>query len=253
MHPASGYLLITGAASGLGAACVDYFSARNWPIAAIDLRWENPNAAEESANIARYSADVCDEAAIRAAIESANQRWGRPWGLIHCAGVLGAAKTVGRSGPHNLALFERVIRVNLIGTFNVARLAAQAMAAAEPDADGQRGVIVMTSSVAAEDGQMGQAAYAASKGGVASMTLPMARDLASLGIRVLSIAPGVFDTPMMKAAPDAVRESLLKVAQFPRRFGKGEEFAALVDAILQNPMLNGAFLRLDGAMRMPAT
>jgi NAD(P)-dependent dehydrogenase (short-subunit alcohol dehydrogenase family) len=165
---------------------------------------------------------------------------------------LGAGRIVGRDGPHDLELFERVIRVNLVGTFNMLRLAATAMTANAPSAEGERGVIINTTSVAAFEGQIGQAAYAASKGGVASLTLPAARELAKFGIRVVAIAPGVFETAMMDAAPDAVRQSLAEQAAFPPRFGQPDEFAQLVQQMIENPMLNGCTVRLDGAMRMAA-
>jgi NAD(P)-dependent dehydrogenase (short-subunit alcohol dehydrogenase family) len=248
MASPTGSILITGAASGLGAACVKHFSEVGWRVLALDLKFDEPS----SENTLRISADVTDESAVTSAINEGVKSLGELRAAVHCAGILAAAKTVGRNGAHDLALFERVIRVNLVGTFNVCRLAANAMSKNTPDEDGQRGVLVMTSSVAAEDGQMGQAAYAASKGGVASMTLPMARDLAGLGIRVVSIAPGVFETPMMKAAPDAVRNTLLSYTQFPKRFGEGREFAALAESAINNPMLNGCLIRLDGALRMPA-
>lgn len=249
MPSPQGAILITGAASGLGASCVKHFSDLGWKILALDLKFSEPS----TSNILRIAADVTDEAAIAAAIEDGVRSLGELRAAIHCAGILAAAKTVGRNGPHDLTLFERVIRVNLIGTFNVCRLAASAMSKNTPDENGQRGVLVMTSSVAAEDGQMGQAAYSASKGAVASMTLPMARDLASLGIRAVSIAPGVFETPMMQAAPDTVRNTLLSYTQFPKRFGEGSEFAALAESVIANPMLNGCVIRLDGALRMPAS
>jgi NAD(P)-dependent dehydrogenase (short-subunit alcohol dehydrogenase family) len=248
MAIADGFFLVTGAASGLGAACAEHFSNLGRPILALDLKFSEPS----SVGVLRIEADVCEEHAIASAIEAGVKKFGTLRAAINCAGILAAAKTVGRSGAHDLALFERVIRVNLTGTFNVCRLAARAMSTNASDEAGQRGVIIMTSSVAAEDGQMGQAAYAASKGGIASMTLPMARDLASLGIRVVSIAPGVFETPMMKAAPEAVRNTLLSITQFPKRFGEGREFAAFAESIIANPMLNGCVVRLDGAMRMPA-
>jgi NAD(P)-dependent dehydrogenase (short-subunit alcohol dehydrogenase family) len=247
MNAGKGFLLVTGAGSGLGEACVAHFLEAGWCVLGIDLRIERP----VDDRFFPKSADVCDEAAISMALQEAIGQFGELRGVIHCAGVLGAAKTVGRKGPHDLAAFERIIRINLIGAFNVGRLAAQAMSQNKLDNAGGRGVIVLTSSVAAEDGQMGQAAYAASKGGVASMTLPMARDLAGLGIRVVSIAPGVFETPMMQAAPEGVRNSLLAITQFPKRFGRSQEFAALAQSVLENSMLNGCVIRLDGAMRMP--
>jgi NAD(P)-dependent dehydrogenase (short-subunit alcohol dehydrogenase family) len=196
--------------------------------------------------------DVTAEASARAAIDAATSRFGELRGLVNCAGILGAARIIGRDGPHDLALFERVIRVNLCGTFNMLRLAAAAMAGNEPGEDGERGVIINTASVAAYEGQIGQAAYAASKGGVVSLTLPAARELARLGIRVVAIAPGVFETAMMEAAPAAVRQSLAAQAAFPVRFGRPEEFAQLVQQIVENRMLNGCVIRLDGALRMGA-
>jgi NAD(P)-dependent dehydrogenase (short-subunit alcohol dehydrogenase family) len=196
--------------------------------------------------------DVTSAADVQAAVDAAS-RFGPLRGVVNCAGILAAARVVGRDGPHELELFARVVNINLVGTFNVIRLAAAAMSQNEPLVeDGERGVIVSTASVAAFEGQIGQAAYAASKGGVASMTLPVARELAKFGIRVMAIAPGIFDTAMMQAAPGAVRDSLAGQVPFPPRFGKPEEFAALAQHIFENPMLNGAVLRLDGAVRMAA-
>jgi len=195
--------------------------------------------------------DVCQESDVAAAIQAAERELGPLRGVVTCAGVLGGARVVGRDGPHDLAQFERVIRVNLVGTFNVVRLAAAAMSVHEPLADGERGVIVMTASIAAFDGQVGQAAYAASKGGVASMTLPIARELAKLGMRAVSIAPGVFATPMILSLPDEQQAALTAPIPFPRRFGNPEEFANLVEQILTNRMLNGTTIRLDGGLRMP--
>jgi NAD(P)-dependent dehydrogenase (short-subunit alcohol dehydrogenase family) len=197
--------------------------------------------------------DVSSEASARAAIDAAIRGFSGLHGLINCAGILGAARIVGRDGPHDLALFQKVIQVNLIGTFNMLRLAAAAMAKNEPTAEGARGVIINTASVAAFEGQIGQAAYAASKGGVVSLTLPAARELARFGIRVITIAPGVFETTMMQAAPDAVRQSLANQAAFPPRFGRPDEYAQLVQEIIENTMLNGCTIRLDGAIRMAAS
>jgi NAD(P)-dependent dehydrogenase (short-subunit alcohol dehydrogenase family) len=194
--------------------------------------------------------DVCSAQSVQSAIHLACDRFGRLDGAIHCAGVLAAGRVVGREGPHDLDVFRRVIEVNLVGSFNVARLTAASMQENPPGEDGERGVIIFTSSVAAFEGQIGQAAYAASKGGVASLVLPMARELGKLGIRVMAIAPGVFDTPMMQAAPAAVRKSLEDQIPFPPRFGDPSEFADLVLHILQNPLLNGTTIRLDGALRM---
>jgi NAD(P)-dependent dehydrogenase (short-subunit alcohol dehydrogenase family) len=196
--------------------------------------------------------DVTNEAAVRSAISAGEERFGPLRGAVICAGVLHAERVVGRSGIASLDEFRRVVDVNLIGTFNTVRLAAEAMARSEPVKGGMRGVVVMTSSIAAFDGQIGQAAYAASKGGIASLTLPLARELAQHGIRVVSIAPGVFDTPMMQAAPDNVRQSLIDQIPFPHRLGDADEFASLVCHAFENDMLNGCVIRLDGALRMGA-
>jgi NAD(P)-dependent dehydrogenase (short-subunit alcohol dehydrogenase family) len=187
---------------------------------------------------------------VQRAIDLVLERFGALHGTICCAGILGAARVVGKEAPHDLDLFRRVIEINLIGTFNVARLAAAAMLKHSPDEQGERGVLVFTSSVAAFEGQIGQASYSASKGGVASMTLPMARELGKHGIRVVSIAPGVINTPMMQNAPEAVRKSLEDQVPFPPRLGEPAEFAALVSHVFENPYLNGSVIRLDGAIRM---
>ena len=197
--------------------------------------------------------DVTDEASVAAAVRSAVDRFGGLQGAVVCAGILGPGKVLTREGPGSLEDFRRVVEVNLVGTFNVVRLVADAVRQGDPEGeDGERGVIVMTSSIAAYESQIGQAAYAASKGGVASMTLPIARELARHGIRVVSVAPGVFETPMMAGVSDEVRRSLSEQIPFPPRLGRPEEFAALVEHIITNPMLNGAVLRIDGAMRMQA-
>ena len=241
--------LITGGGSGLGAAC-----------AGCSLRWARmssspTSSAESGAGIAAElgdralfaKTDVTDAAQVQAAIDSAIDRFGRLDGVVNCAGnSRSGSKIVGKSGPHDLPLFARIVQVNLIGTFNVLRLAAAAMAANPPAADGERGVIVNTASVAAFEGQIGQAAYAASKGGVASLTLPAARELARFGIRVMAIAPGVFETAMMAAAPEEVRRSLAEQIPFPPRLGRPSEFARLAREIIENPMLNGTVIRLDG-------
>jgi NAD(P)-dependent dehydrogenase (short-subunit alcohol dehydrogenase family) len=210
-------------------------------------------AKELRAKAAFVATDVTSEASASAAIETALRDFGGLHGLVNCAGILGAARIVGRAGPHDLGLFQKVIQVNLVGTFNMLRLAAAAMAKNEPTADGERGVIINTASVAAFEGQIGQAAYAASKGGVAALALPAARELARFGIRVVTIAPGVFETAMMSAAPEAVRQSLGNQAAFPQRFGRAEEYAQLVQQIVENSMLNGCTIRLDGAIRMAAS
>ena len=207
----------------------------------------------ELGNKARFAhTDVADAEQVQAAIAVATSQFGRLDGVVSCAGIIGAGRVVGKNGPHDLALFERVVRVNLIGTFNVLRLAAAAMTTNAPSADGERGVIINTSSVAAFEGQLGQAAYSASKGGVAALTLPAARELAKFGIRVVAIAPGVFETPMMAGMTEEVRESLVEQCVFPPRLGRPEEFARLACQIIENPMLNGSVIRLDGALRMGA-
>lgn len=252
MHLASSSVLVTGAASGLGEACARQFAASGANVLLAD---QNAAAGEAiakeiGAKAAFAKMDVTDETSTQAAIAFAVQHFGSLTGVIHCAGILSAGRILSKDGPHDLASFRRAIEVNLIGTFNVLRLAAQAMSLNPPREDGERGVIVTTASVAAYEGQIGQAAYAASKGGVASLTLPAARELARVGIRVVSIAPGVFETSMMSAAPDPVRESLASQIPFPARFGRPAEFAQLAQQVCENPMLNGCVLRLDGALRM---
>jgi NAD(P)-dependent dehydrogenase (short-subunit alcohol dehydrogenase family) len=234
--------LVTGGGSGLGAATARLLERNGANVVVADLRGGGSRFVET---------DVTDEASVRGAVGTALEHFGGLHGAINCAGVASAEKTLGKRGPHSLSSFAKVVQVNLIGTFNVVRLAAEAMATNEPTgADGERGVIVNTASVAAFDGQVGQVAYAASKGGVVAMTLPVARDLATLGIRVMAIAPGIFDTPMMAGLPEAARESLGKQVPFPSRLGRPEEYAALVRHIVENPMLNGEVIRLDGAIRM---
>jgi NAD(P)-dependent dehydrogenase (short-subunit alcohol dehydrogenase family) len=252
MQVAGKTFLITGGASGLGAGCVRRLAELGANVVVADLNDTVGGAlAKELGSRARFvPTDVTSAESGQAAVDLAIQEFGGLHGLVNCAGILGASRIVGREGPHDLELFQKVIAVNLVGTFNMLRLAAAAMSKNGPDADGERGVIVNTSSVAAFDGQLGQAAYAASKGGVASLTLPAARELAKFGVRVVAIAPGVFDTAMMKAAPDAVQQSLTEQCVFPPRFGRADEFAQLVQQIIENAMLNGSVLRLDGAMRM---
>ncbi|HSL00588.1 MAG TPA: 3-hydroxyacyl-CoA dehydrogenase [Rubrobacteraceae bacterium] len=233
--------LVTGGGSGLGAATARALEEGGANVVVADLEGEGPRFVET---------DVTDEGSVRGAIGTARGEFGALHGAINCAGVASAEKTLGRAGPHPLESFTKVVGVNLIGTFNVVRLAAEAMAENEPTSGGERGVIVNTASVAAFDGQVGQVAYAASKGGVVAMTLPVARDLASLGIRVVAIAPGIFDTPMLAGLPEVARESLGKQVPFPPRLGKPEEFAALARHIIENEMLNGEVIRLDGAIRM---
>ncbi len=254
MEVANHTFLVTGGASGLGAGVVRRLVARGGNVVAVDLNAAAGEAlAAELGSSARFAAtDVTSPESAQAAIDLAIREFGALHGLVNCAGILGASRIVGRDGPHDLALFRRVIEVNLVGTFNMLRLAATAMSVNVATADGERGVVINTASISAFEGQIGQAAYAASKGGVVSLTLPAARELSRFGIRVVAIAPGVFDTAMMSAAPDAVRESLAAQSVFPTRFGRPAEFAQLVEQIIENPMLNGTVLRLDGAMRMQA-
>jgi NAD(P)-dependent dehydrogenase (short-subunit alcohol dehydrogenase family) len=237
--------LIVGGGSGLGAATNKMLAEAGANVVVADLRGEAANE-----NTRFVETDVTDEESVRGALGAAHEAFGGLHGAINCAGVASAEKTLGRQGPHSLESFTKVVEINLIGTFNVVRLAAEAMAGNEPTEDGERGVIVNTASVAAFDGQVGQVANAASKGGVVAMTLPVARDLATLGIRVVAIAPGIFDTPMMAGLPEAARESLGKQVPFPSRLGRPEEYAALVRHIIENQMLNGEVIRLDGAIRM---
>ncbi len=245
-------IIVSGGASGLGEATVRRFVDAGAKVVVADRDESRGKslAGELGASVAFAQTDVTDEPSVAKAIEVAETRWGGLHGLVHCAGIVAGERVLGKNGPHELASFARVVQVNLIGTFNVVRLAAAAIAKAPADDEGQRGVIVTTSSIAAFDGQIGQAAYAASKGGVAAMTLPLARDLARHGIRVVSIAPGIFDTPMMAGMSEEVRESLASQIPFPPRFGRPEEFASLVEHIFSNPMLNGEVIRLDGAVRM---
>jgi NAD(P)-dependent dehydrogenase (short-subunit alcohol dehydrogenase family) len=259
MEIAGNVFLVSGAASGLGAATVRLLVERGGTVVAADLREDALQAlaravagelgAECGARVHGLHCDVTVEADCLAAVQLAASL-GPLRGLVNCAGILAGERTVGRTGPHDLALFTRVVGVNLIGTFNLLRLAADAMGRLAPAADEERGVIVNTSSVAAFDGQVGQAAYAASKGGVAAMTLPIARDLARSGIRCVALAPGLFETPMLAGLAAEARAALGAQAPFPSRLGRPAEFAQLVEAVIANPMLNGEVIRIDGALRM---
>ncbi len=245
--------LITGGGSGLGAACARLFvaSGANVVIADVNAEAGEGTAAELGPRARFVRTDVTNEADVQAAVDTARAAFGGLHGAINCAGVAIAERVVGRDGPHALSHFTRVVEVNLIGTFNVIRLVAAALTQNEPrTADGERGVIVNTASVAAFDGQIGQAAYAASKGGVAAMTLPIARELARHGVRVMTIAPGLFDTPMLAGLPEPARQSLGEQVPFPSRLGNPAEYAALARHIVENGMLNGEVIRLDGAIRM---
>lgn len=242
--------IVTGGASGLGGATARLLAARGAKVAIFDVNAEAGEAAAAGIGGAFFKVDVTDDAAVAAAVAAAEACHGIARVLVNCAGIAPAARTVGRDGaPHALDVFRKTIEINLIGTFNVLSKAAARMVAAEPLGE-ERGVIVNTASVAAFEGQVGQSAYAASKGGVAGLTLPVARDLAQHGIRVVSIAPGLFLTPMMQGFPEHVQEALGKQVPFPNRLGRPEEYALLVESIVRNPMLNGETIRLDGAIRM---
>ncbi|MDI3257061.1 MAG: 3-hydroxyacyl-CoA dehydrogenase [Kyrpidia sp.] len=247
----SGYsAIVTGGASGLGEATARRLRELGARVVIADVSERGREVAESLGEGAVYAVtDVTDPASVRAAVEAAREM--APLGAaVNCAGIAIAEKVLGKEGPHDLDAFTRVIQVNLIGTFNVLRLAAEAMSEGEPNEDGERGVIVNTASVAAFEGQIGQVAYSASKGGVVGLTLPAARDLARYGIRVVSIAPGIFDTRMLAGLPEPARRSLGQQVPFPSRLGRPEEYAALVASIVANPMINGTTIRLDGALRM---
>lgn len=254
MHVQGKNFIVTGAASGLGAATAQSLVQAGARVMLVDLNAEAVSAkASELGDNARFTvADICDEQAAQAAVAAAVAAFGSLHGLINCAGIVGAEKILGKQGPHGLASFAKVINVNLLGSFNMLRLAAAAIADTAAGADGERGVIINTASVAAYDGQIGQAAYAASKGAVASLTLPAARELARFGIRVMTIAPGIFETPMMAGMTQEVRDSLAAGVPFPPRLGRPQEYAALALHIIENSMLNGEVIRLDGALRMAA-
>lgn len=244
--------LVTGAASGLGAAAARMIHENGGNVVIVDWNEAGGRAlASELGDRARYArADVSDAAQTEAAVSEAVNAFGALHVAVSCAGIGDPQKVLDREGPASLERFSRVIRVNLIGTFNVARLAAAPMAKNDPDENGERGVLINTASVAAFDGQIGQAAYSASKAGIVGMTLPLARDLARHGIRVMTIAPGIFDTPMLASLPENVRTALGAMVPFPPRLGRPEEYAMLARQIIENPMLNGEVIRLDGAIRM---
>ncbi len=246
--------LVTGGSSGLGLATARELVGQGGKVVLVDINAEAGAArAEELGANARFvQADITREEDGRKAIAAALEAFGGLHGLVNCAGVAPAEKVVGRNGAHGLESFARTININLVGSFNMLRLAAEAMAQRQPNEEGERGVIINTASVAAFDGQIGQAAYSASKSGVVGMTLPIARELARSGIRVMCIAPGIFETPMMAGMPQEVRDSLGAAVPFPPRLGRPDEYAALVRHIVENVMLNGEVIRLDGAIRMAA-
>jgi NAD(P)-dependent dehydrogenase (short-subunit alcohol dehydrogenase family) len=245
-------VLVTGGASGLGAACVRLFCQSGARAVVADLNSEvgEKLVAELGASAAFVKTNVTEEADLQNAIQTAQARFGGLNVLINCAGIGTAEKVIGKDGPSSLASFNKVIQVNLIGTFNAIRLAGAAMAQNQPNEGGERGVIINTASVAAFDGQIGQAAYSASKGGIVGMTLPVAREFARIGVRVMTIAPGIFDTPLLAGLPEPARISLGQQVPFPPRLGRPDEYAALAKHIVENEMLNGEVIRLDGAIRM---
>ena len=244
--------IISGGASGLGAATGRMLVAQGARVVLADINEAAGRALEAQlgGNARFVTTNVADEASAKACVAAALAAFGGLHGLVNCAGIATAEKVLGRNGPHALDTFARTITVNLVGSFNMIRLAAEIMSQGQPNAAGERGVIVSTASVAAFDGQVGQAAYAASKGGLVGMTLPIARERARFGIRVMTIAPGIFKTPMLLGMPQEVQDSLGKMVPFPSRLGKPDEYAALVRHIIENEMLNGEVIRLDGAIRM---
>ena len=244
--------IVTGGASGLGRAVVESVVAAGGRAIVLDVNQETGRNAEQALgqSVRFAQADVTSEEQVKAAVDLAVSTFGGLHGVVNAAGIGPAAKVLGKNGPHALDLFEKTIRVNLVGTFNVIRLAAAVMAQNAPQASGERGVVINTASIAAFDGQIGQPAYAASKGGIVGMTLPIAREFATLGIRVVTIAPGIFDTPLLAALPEAARVSLGQQVPFPSRLGQPREYAALAKHIIENEMLNGEVIRLDGALRM---
>jgi NAD(P)-dependent dehydrogenase (short-subunit alcohol dehydrogenase family) len=248
LHGASA--IVTGGGSGLGAATAEALAQAGAKVVVLDINAANAQAVASRIGGVAAAGDVAEEAPVAAAVEQAASL--APLRIaVSCAGIAPASRVAGRDGPHDLDLFARVIRVNLVGTFNLLRLAAAKMTANDPLEDGERGLVVNTASIAAYEGQIGQAAYAASKGGVVGLTLPAARELARFGVRVVTIAPGLIHTPLMDGLTPEARESLGKQPLFPQRLGRPDEFAAMVLAIAQNPLLNGETIRLDGALRLP--
>jgi len=249
MDIAGKVFIVTGGASGLGEGTARMLAKNGGKVVIADLQADKGEAIAKELGGVFVKCDVSQEADGQAAVAAALEL-GKLMGLVNCAGIAPAAKTVGKDGAHALALFAKVITVNLVGSFNMIRLAAEAMAKNEPESTGERGVLISTASVAAYDGQIGQAAYSASKGGVAALTLPAAREFAKAGIRVCTIAPGLFGTPLLLNMPQPVQDALAATVPFPTRFGHPEEYAKMVLAIVDNPMLNGETIRLDGALRM---
>src|SRR5438270_4997995 len=254
MQVSDSVFLVTGGASGLGGATARMLVAGGGKVVIADLKEAEGNAlaAELGASAKFVRTDVTDEVSAKAAVAGALDGFGRLHGIVNCAGIVHGEKVVGKEGVHALASFVRTININLIGSFNITRLAAEAMSRNAPNAGGERGVIVFTASVAAFDGQIGQPAYSASKAGVVGMTLPIARELARYGIRVMTIAPGIFYTPLLGSLPEPARISLGQQVPFPPRLGQPSEYAALAKHIIENEMLNGEVIRLDGGIRMAA-
>jgi len=253
MQIANHAFLVAGGGSGLGAATARMLVANGGKVVIADVSEAGAAVAQQLGALAAFAkTDVTDETSTQAAVELCIASFGAIHGAVNCAGVAPAERVVGKTGPHSLSSFERAVKINLIGSFNVIRLAAAKMSVQPANAGGERGIIVNTSSVASFEGQIGQAAYAASKAGVNGMTLPIARELARFGIRVMTIAPGIFDTPMLQGMSEEVRTSLGQQVPFPPRLGKPEEYAALVKHIVENEVLNGEVIRLDGAIRMGA-
>lgn len=252
MDIAQKVVIITGGASGLGLATAELCVSKGAKVAIFDLNEEQGQKTAErlGANALYAKVNVADEASVQAGIDAVIAKFGAVHVAVNCAGIGSAMRTVGKNGPHSLEIFQKVIAVNLIGTFNVTRLAAYAMQKNEGLADNERGVVINTASVAAFDGQIGQVAYSASKGAVVGMTLPIARDLAAIGVRCVTIAPGIFNTPLMNASPDSVKLPLIEMTQFPKRLGLPEEYAKLATHIMENTFINGETIRIDGAIRM---
>lgn len=241
--------IVTGGASGLGEGTARMLAANGGKVVIADMQADKGQAVAQDINGIFVPCDVSNEADGQAVVQQATAL-GKLMGLVNCAGIAPAEKTVGKNGAHNLTLYQKVIQVNLIGSFNMIRLAAEAMEKNAPEATGERGVLISTASVAAYDGQIGQAAYAASKGGIVGMTLPIARDLARNGIRNMTIAPGIFGTPMLFGMPQEVQDALAAGVPFPSRLGTPQDYAKLAKHIIENEMLNGEVIRLDGAIRL---
>ncbi|RVV98117.1 SDR family NAD(P)-dependent oxidoreductase [Mesobaculum littorinae] len=243
-------VLVTGGGSGLGAATAGWLAERGARVAVLDRSAEAAQRVADEVGGIACVADVTDETAVTAALDAATEAHGVPRAVVMCAGIGGASRVVGRDGPMPLDAFTKTVQVNLIGSFNVLRLAAHRMSEADPMEDGERGVVIATASVAAYDGQIGQAAYAASKGGIVSMTLPIAREFARFGIRVMTLCPGIFETPLLGELPAESQEALGRGIPYPTRLGRPEEYAQLVESVLVNRYLNGEVIRIDGALRL---